>query len=364
MIETSPQAFAASVAAFRERIAVVAESGARLTYGELDAQRRRAAAALIAAGVQRGDRVAIWCPNNVEWIVAGLAIHSVGAALVPLNTRMRGSEAAYILAKSGAKLLFSVGRFLKQHYPSLLRELPAEQQPSTLERIVVIDNAEPSDLDWNAFIASGAAIGDAEVDARAASVGPDDTLDILFTSGTTGLPKGVVTTHAQNLRTIREWSACMQLNPDDRYLIVNPFFHSFGYTVTFWTLCLDVKAAYHFNPLDARQIGKLTKEHKGTVLLSTPTFLRGLIRRCEKEELGTLDVVVTGAEKLPKDIADAFEQKFGHRPVEGYGCTELSPLASVNIPASRSVDNFQPVVAGRRRTLGLLGRAFGDFLRI
>jgi 1-acyl-sn-glycerol-3-phosphate acyltransferase len=170
----------------------------------------------------------------------------------------------------------------------------------------------------------------------------DDPLTVIFTSGSTGEPKGVVLTHGNVASNVEAIDICVRLTPQDVLIGILPFFHSFGYTVTFWTLCLDVKAAYHFNPLDARQIGKLTKQHKGTVLLSTPTFLRGLIRRCEKDELQTLDVVVTGAEKLPKDIADAFEQKFGHRPVEGYGCTELSPLASVNIPPSRSVDNFQP----------------------
>jgi acyl-[acyl-carrier-protein]-phospholipid O-acyltransferase/long-chain-fatty-acid--[acyl-carrier-protein] ligase len=173
-------------------------------------------------------------------------------------------------------------------------------------------------------------------------VNADDPLTIIFTSGSTGEPKGVVLTHGNVGSNVEAINVCVRLTKEDVVIGILPFFHSFGYTVTFWTLCgLDVKAAYHYSPLEPRQIGKLTKEHKGTVLLTTPTFMRGLVRRCEKEELETLNVVVTGAEKLPKDLADAFEAKFGMRPVEGYGCTELSPLASVNIPASRSVDNFQ-----------------------
>jgi acyl-[acyl-carrier-protein]-phospholipid O-acyltransferase/long-chain-fatty-acid--[acyl-carrier-protein] ligase len=104
---------------------------------------------------------------------------------------------------------------------------------------------------------------------------------------------------------------------------------------------LDIAGAYHYSPLDARQIGKLTQKHKGTILLSTPTFLRSYLRRCEKEEFATLDVVVCGAEKLPGDLANEFEKKYGVRPVEGYGTTELSPLVSVNIPPSRSINNFQ-----------------------
>src|SRR3546814_1263279 len=176
---TSPQAFAASVAKHHDRIAVIGEDGSQLTYGELDALRRRAAKSLIARGVKAGDRVAIWSPNNVEWIIAGLAIHSVGAALVPINTRMRGNEAAYVLERSGARVLFSAGRFLNQHYPTML----APHRPVSLAEIVVIERAEDDDLDWPAFLAKGDGIADEAVDALAAAVQPGDCLDVLFTSG-------------------------------------------------------------------------------------------------------------------------------------------------------------------------------------
>jgi acyl-[acyl-carrier-protein]-phospholipid O-acyltransferase/long-chain-fatty-acid--[acyl-carrier-protein] ligase len=133
---------------------------------------------------------------------------------------------------------------------------------------------------------------------------------------------------------------------------VLPFFHVFGYTVSMWAVAgLDVKGAYHYSPLDAKQIGKLCREQKGTLLLATPTFLRTYLRRCEKEDFATLDVVVTGAEKLPHDVSAAFKEKFGVEPVEGYGATETTPLVSVNIPPSRSrgqwhVD-FKPGTVGR-----------------
>lgn len=119
-----------------------------------------------------------------------------------------------------------------------------------------------------------------------------------------------------------------------------PFFHSFGYTVTLWgALALDLRATYHFTPLDARVIGKLARERKATILLATPTFLRSYVKRCAAEDLASLNVVVAGAEKLPTALSDAFEEKFGVRPVEGYGATELSPLVSVNVPPSRSRHN-------------------------
>jgi acyl-[acyl-carrier-protein]-phospholipid O-acyltransferase/long-chain-fatty-acid--[acyl-carrier-protein] ligase len=108
-------------------------------------------------------------------------------------------------------------------------------------------------------------------------------------------------------------------------------------------LALAPRGIYHFSPLDVRQIGELCGKFGATILMSTPTFLRSYLRRCTKEEFAKLDVVVTGAEKLPTDLADAFEKQFGVRPVEGYGCTELSPLVSVNVPPTRAPSQDQAV---------------------
>jgi acyl-[acyl-carrier-protein]-phospholipid O-acyltransferase/long-chain-fatty-acid--[acyl-carrier-protein] ligase len=160
---------------------------------------------------------------------------------------------------------------------------------------------------------------------------------VIFTSGSTGQPKGVLLSHRNVLSNVAAIDQIVQLRSDDVILGILPFFHSFGFTVTLWTvLALDVQGVYHFTPLDARQVGKLCKEHHGTVLLGTPTFLRSYIKRCERDELSSLEVVVVGAEKMPLELAAAFEEKFGVRPVEGYGTTELSPLVSVNVPPARS----------------------------
>jgi acyl-[acyl-carrier-protein]-phospholipid O-acyltransferase/long-chain-fatty-acid--[acyl-carrier-protein] ligase len=173
-------------------------------------------------------------------------------------------------------------------------------------------------------------------------VADDDVLTVIFTSGSTGKPKGVMLTHANVASNVEAIDQVIHLTKDDVLLCVLPFFHSLGYTVTLWgVMTLNIQGAYHYTPLDAKRIGKLAAESKATVLLATPTFLRSYLKRCTKEDFATLDVVVAGAEKLPKDLCDAFEEKFGVRPVEGYGCTELSPLVSVNIPPSRKFDNFQ-----------------------
>jgi acyl-[acyl-carrier-protein]-phospholipid O-acyltransferase/long-chain-fatty-acid--[acyl-carrier-protein] ligase len=177
---------------------------------------------------------------------------------------------------------------------------------------------------------------------RLYQVGPDDLATIMFTSGSTGRPKGVMLTQSNIASNVAAIDQVVRLQRDDVLVGVLPFFHSFGYTVTLWTvMSLDVQGVYHYNPLEAKQIGKLCKTYGGTILLSTATFLRTYLRRCEREDFESLDVVVTGAEKLPHELSDAFEEKFGVRPVEGYGTTELSPLVSANIPPSRSPSEAQ-----------------------
>ena len=171
----------------------------------------------------------------------------------------------------------------------------------------------------------------------------DDLLTVIFTSGSTGMPKGVMLSGANISHNVDAIERAVKLDCDDTVLGVLPFFHSFGYSVTLWAvMTLGPRGVYHFNPLDARKIGKLAQKYNVTVLLATPTFLRSYIRRITAEQFASMDVVVVGAEKMPADLFDAFEQKFGVRPVEGYGATELSPLVSVNIPPSRSAAKHQP----------------------
>ena len=181
---------------------------------------------------------------------------------------------------------------------------------------------------------------------------PDDLMTVIFTSGSTGMPKGVLLSNANVSHNVDAIDRAVKLTQDDIVLGVLPFFHSFGYAVTLWTVqTLGPTGVYHFNPLDARQIGKLSEKYKVTVILGTPTFLRGYLRRIKPEQFKYLDVVVVGAEKMPLDLFEAFEKKFGVRPVEGYGATELSPLVSVNIPPSRSALTHQ-----KDRVEGSVGR--------
>jgi acyl-[acyl-carrier-protein]-phospholipid O-acyltransferase/long-chain-fatty-acid--[acyl-carrier-protein] ligase len=165
----------------------------------------------------------------------------------------------------------------------------------------------------------------------------DDLSTIIYTSGSTGLPKGVMLTHSNVGSNVAAIEDTLRLGEGDTVCGILPLFHSMGYTIALWAvLCTDVKGAYHFSPLDAKIIGKLCMDHDVTILVSTPTFLRSYMRRCSREEFASLDLVVTGAEKLPTDLLEAFEEHFGIRPMEGYGTTELAPVVSVNVPANRA----------------------------
>lgn len=165
----------------------------------------------------------------------------------------------------------------------------------------------------------------------------DDLLTIIFTSGSTGQPKGVMLTQANVGSNVDAVNQIVRLADEDVLVGILPLFHAFGYTTTMWTvLALPPKGIYHYSPLEAREVGKLCERHGATILIATPTFVRSYLRRCEPEELGTLDVVFTGAEKLSIEVAAAFEHRFGVRPVEGYGATELSPVVAANMPPSRA----------------------------
>jgi acyl-[acyl-carrier-protein]-phospholipid O-acyltransferase/long-chain-fatty-acid--[acyl-carrier-protein] ligase len=155
----------------------------------------------------------------------------------------------------------------------------------------------------------------------------------VFSSGSTGVPKGVMLSHANILSNIDAIAQVFQLGPDDVIVGVLPFFHSFGYTVTLWLpMVAGFGAVFHPNPMDGKGIGALAERWKGTILVSTPTFYGGYIRKCEREQFAHVRYALVGAEKLRQPIAAAFKEKFGVTLLEGYGCTEMSPVVAVNAP--------------------------------
>jgi acyl-[acyl-carrier-protein]-phospholipid O-acyltransferase/long-chain-fatty-acid--[acyl-carrier-protein] ligase len=175
----------------------------------------------------------------------------------------------------------------------------------------------------------------------------DDLATVIFSSGSTGDPKGVMLTHYNIGSNIEQVGQTFMLGARDRLLGVLPFFHSFGFTVTLWLpAVLGAGVVYHSNPLDLTAISELSRNYRLTFLLATPTFLQAYMRRCQPEDFGSLQYVLVGAEKLPERVALAFEDRFGIRPLEGYGCTECSPVVAVNTRDFRA-PGFRQVGAKR-----------------
>ncbi|MDR1957492.1 MAG: MFS transporter [Planctomycetaceae bacterium] len=171
----------------------------------------------------------------------------------------------------------------------------------------------------------------------------EDTNTIVFTSGSTGQPKGVMLSNRGISENVDGFKHIVRLTDRDGIFNVLPFFHAFGYTVGIWApLCAGVRGIYHYSPLEPKVIGKMSQKYRPAFMVTTSTFLRSYLRRCPREDFEHLESVVVGAEKLQKDICDAWEEKYGVRPVEGYGTTELSPVVCTNIPKARHHDDFQP----------------------
>ena len=325
-----PQLMSSAALAYDE-LPAIEDGDVRLSYRQLDQWRRRAARALLALGIGHGERVAVWAPNHWEWIVAATALHSVGAVLVPLNTRMKGAEAGLVLRESGASLLFVIGDFLGNDYPALLdgEELPA------LRQRVILRGERAGALGWEAFLALADAVGDAQLDERQAQVTADDLCDLLFTSGTTGKPKGVMTAHGQNLRLVSDWSEMVGLRQGDRYLIVNPFFHSFGYKAGWLAAlmrgcCILPQAVFDVNVLLERVAAE-----RVTVLPGPPTLYQSLLAHPRRgdHDLSSLRVAVTGAASVPVEMVRRMRSELGFETiVTAYGLTETCGFVTICRP--------------------------------
>jgi acyl-CoA synthetase (AMP-forming)/AMP-acid ligase II len=275
--------------------------------------------AVMAHGIEPGDRVAIWAPNCAEWVAAALGAVGAGAVLVPLNTRYKGAEAAYILRASGARILFTVQGFLGTDYPAMLDEAVAAGDPvPDLETVVVLRTDD----------ASTPATGVGVVAAgRTASIGPDELCDLIFTSGTTGNPKGAMTTHGQTLRTFATWAEVVGLRAGDRYLIVNPFFHTFGYKAGILA-CLMAGATMVPEPVfDVDVVLQRVSDERISVLPGPPTIFQSILDHPDRDsfDLSTLRLVVTGAAVIPVELIESLWSDLGIDTVlTAYGLTEAT----------------------------------------
>ncbi len=344
---TVPGLLRSAVERYGEAEAVV-DGRTRVSYAELGARVERAAAACLASGVRTGDRVAIWAPNSVDWIVSALGAVSAGAVLVPLNTRFKGAEAADVLARSRAKLLFVTGTFLGTSYVASLRRatgadggrlraarggvVPLPGLPH-LEQVVVLSDDAPADFrTWKDFLASGDGVGRAEVRARSAALTGDSPSDIIFTSGTTGRPKGAVITHAQTLRAYEVWSELAGLRRGDRYLIVNPFFHTFGYKAGV-IACLMRGATMIPQPVfNVETAMANVAAERVSVLPGPPTLHQSLLDHPARDDydLSALRLVVTGAAVVPLRLVERLRTELRVNTVlTAYGLSEATGIVTM-----------------------------------
>jgi acyl-CoA synthetase (AMP-forming)/AMP-acid ligase II len=241
---------------------------------------------------------------------------------------MKGAEAAYILQASGARLLFTVGDFLGVCYPEQLRDQPLPD----LQQIVMLTGEAEGALAWETFLAAGEGVPEREAVSRAAALTPEDTLDILFTSGTTGKPKGVITSHGQNIRTFETWSATVGLRADDNYLIINPFFHSFGYKAGWLAAIIRGARMLPVMSFDLDAVLEQIPREQISMIPGPPTIYQSLLAHPRRKEfdLSSLRLAVTGAAPVPVSLVEQMRGELGFEVVvTAYGLTESCGVVSI-----------------------------------
>ncbi len=308
---------------FGDREALV-DGDRRWSFSEVVKAVESAARSFIALGLHHGDRLAIWAPNSAEWIFSALGAQIVGGVLVPINTRFKGSEAAYVLNHSGAKFLLCDNKFLGRNYAQELRD--SRIALPSLEHIIDFSGATDAQCTpWQDFLAQGHSVPLAEVHERERKIMPSDLCDIIFTSGTTGKPKGVMSRHDQTIRVFTEWSSIVGLSESDRYLIVNPFFHTFGYKAGFLACLLSGATMIPVPMFDVPTVLKIVNREKITALPGPPTLYLSILNHPERNnfDLSSLRLAVTGSAAVPVEMIRRMRQELTFTVIlTAYGLTE------------------------------------------
>ncbi|MFD6884538.1 FadD3 family acyl-CoA ligase, partial [Rhodococcus sp. NPDC060084] len=289
----------------------VVDGDLRLTFTELTARIRRAAGAFAAAGIDKGDRVAIWAPNSAEWIVAAFGLLAAGGILVPVNTRYKEDEAGDIIRRSGAKVVLVQNGFLGTEFRT-----PAGVPTFDMR---------------SGFLESG--------NPFARRLSGNDIADIMYTSGTTGRPKGVMMNHTQTLRMFSEWCDLADLRKGDKYMVVNPFFHMFGYKAGLIASMVRGATVLPVPVLDVDRVLELVERERVTVLPGPPTLYQSLLAAQGTRDLSSLRAAVTGSADIPVDLIRRISNELPFRTImTGYGLSEAGTAT-----ASRPGDTFEQI---------------------
>ncbi|WP_194828019.1 FadD3 family acyl-CoA ligase [Nocardia sp. XZ_19_231] len=308
--ETIPQMVLSAGDRFGDAEAIV-DGPLRLSFTDLADRVRRAAGAFAAAGIEKGDRAAIWAPNSAEWIIAAFGLVTAGGVLVPINTRFKAEEAADVVRRSGAELLLVQQGFLGTEYTGP-------------QGVPVIDLKSD-------FLASG--------EPFERTMNGTDIADIIYTSGTTGRPKGVMMNHRQTLRLYAEWCDLADLREGDRYLIVNPFFHTFGYKAGVISSLIRGATILPVPVFEIDRVLELVERERVTMLPGPPTLYHALLDAPDTHDLSSLRTAVTGAADIPVELIRRVKTELPFQSImTGYGLTEAGTAT-----ASRPSDSFEQV---------------------
>ncbi|SMP43397.1 acyl-[acyl-carrier-protein]-phospholipid O-acyltransferase / long-chain-fatty-acid--[acyl-carrier-protein] ligase [Neorhodopirellula lusitana] len=307
-------------------------SGGRLLTAALITRR-----VLMRSGMvnDKDAMIGVLLPPSVAAVLANVGIGLAGKAVVNLNYTFTNERIAKCLAECAISHVITSRPFLKR-------------RPYDVEaKLVCMEDLMHQATWWDKFV-SGMAVYCLPSTLLDRMLGlhqtkANDLMAVLFTSGTTADPKGVMLSHGNMAASIDAIRRRYRVRPDDVVLGILPIFHAFGFSATLWLpFGLNMAAVYHFDPFGTKAIGKLAKQYLATVLFATPTFLNVYQRRCQVDAFPALDLAIVGGERLDPSTANSFAEKFGVIPVEGYGTTELSPWASVNVPVHRSFAPSQP----------------------
>ena len=358
--QTIPAVLRAAAERFGGRAAYV-EGGRALSFGGLLDRVRRTAAGYRARGLEPGGRVVVWAPNSVDWVVAALAVSYAGGTLVPANSRYTGHEVAELVDRTGAILVVAADGFLGR---TQIADLRAASELSSVAEVVDIAvlrsvEAEPGDA------GSG-------IDQVADAVSADDVADILFTSGTTGRPKGAMSAHRQSVGVAAAWGSLGGVTAEDRYLVVNPFFHSFGYKIGIVVGLLTGATLYPVATFDVDETMRLIESERITVLPGAPTIYQSLLAAPGRadHDLSSLRLAVTGAAVVPVVLIERMREAAPtglaiDQVVTAFGMTE-----AVVVTMCREGDSAETVATtcGRAipgmetRIAGTDGRGEGELL--
>ena len=270
-----------------------------------------------------GEHVGILLPPSVGGVLANLALMLLGRIPVNLNYTAAGGSLRSAVQQCGITTIVTSRAFLEK-FPSLPK----------LEGMVLLEEILPGISGTDKLLALlKARLWPVRLLCNRDNFTADSTATVIFSSGSTGEPKGVMLSHHNIMSNIEALRMVFRVSAADNVCSALPFFHSLGFTATLWfPLASGFSAAYHPNPMDGEKIAQMVREHKSTLLLATPTFLLAYLRRAKREDFASLRLVITGAEKLKSKVADSFEERFGVRPMEGYGATELAPVITLSLP--------------------------------